>query len=109
MCVGMSAIPSPWTRTSKNQAGRRSGAPLTVFSRWWTLAISMAGERHDLTRPLRQQALERAAAAADDRPPGGRPRGPAVERVDQGQEVVHLRSLRGIDEDLLAHAGIALA
>ncbi len=36
-------MPSPCTRTSKNHAGRRSGAPLTIFSRWCALAISMAG------------------------------------------------------------------
>ena len=42
-CVGMSARPSPCTRTSKYHGGRRSGTPFTTFSRWCTLASLMAG------------------------------------------------------------------
>ena len=38
----MSSSPSPCMRTSKYHGGRRSGAPFTRFSRWWTLSNVMA-------------------------------------------------------------------
>ena len=41
--VATSASPSPCSSVSKNQAGRRFGAPATSFRMWWTLSISSAG------------------------------------------------------------------
>ena len=73
------------------------------------LPVVPAGEDHDVARPLRQEALERSVAGADDGTPGGRPIPPAVEGVDQAEEVVQLRARGRIDEDLLSHARMALA
>ena len=72
------------------------------------LPVVPAGEDHDVARSLRQEAVERSGAGADDGTPGGGPLRPAVEGVDQGEEVIQLRPRGRIDEDLLAHARMPL-
>ena len=67
------------------------------------LPIVSAREDDDVTRPVRDEPLERAIARPDDRLPGRGVFRAAVERVDEGEEIVELRSRRRVDEDLLAH------
>jgi hypothetical protein len=71
------------------------------------LAVVLPGQDDHVAGPLTRQPAERVGAGAHHGSPPGRTLRPAIEGLHQGEELDGL--LRGIDDDLVAHEGVALA
>ena len=65
------------------------------------LPVVAPGEDDELAGTLRDQIVERAVTGSENRPPRRGLLGAPIEGLDEGEEVVELRSRPRVDEDLV--------
>jgi hypothetical protein len=65
------------------------------------LPIIAPGEEDELAGTLREQIIERVVTGSENRPPRRGLLGAPIERLDESEEVVELRSRPRVDEDLV--------